>query len=152
MRAAFFLSIVALALAGCHSQQPASGPVSSASTPQTKVEISHKVTESILGLPFYPGSKEKGSQSSVMETDADTTIIYDATVAAPMQKVADFYMSKLAGGHLGSKFPTSMLVEGALKNGSSVTIEVAKYSPTETEFEITVHRNKKPAAAPSGPS
>jgi len=143
MRLAYLFAILGAAAIGCHAPQPpapaTAAPTQSAAAPV----VVRKVTAADLGLPFYPGSVEKGSTSSVMDTPTDRTVICDRTVKGFMKEVANFYKEKLVGGHIAANYATSMMVEGRLKDGATVSIEIAKYSPSETEFGITVHALKK---------
>ncbi len=129
-----------VAALGCKSQpEVVARPSVTSATVQTK----KPVTEADLGMPFYPGSIEKGTSSNVMETLKDRTVYSDRTAADDVKLVAEFYKRKLAGGHADSLTPSVMAVTGSLKDGSMVMIEVSKSGPKQTEIGITVHLNKR---------
>jgi len=129
--------------AGCRQSTPASPPSVAVVAEESQAHGTQIVSESDLGLPFYPGSEPKGSSSKVMETPKDRTVYCDRVTKDSMQKVADFYKSKLIGGHGGSTSPSTMLFEGRLKAGATVSILIARASQTETEFSVTVHTLKE---------
>jgi len=106
------------------------------------VQTSTNISEADLGLPFYPGSVEKGTSSRAMTTSAARTVICDRTTVDPPKKVAAFYLSKLEHGQSGAN-SKGMLIGGELKDGAQVTIYAMPSGPGATEIEITVYARIK---------
>lgn len=139
IRALGAVLFISCALGGCSGKKPAA--VSQPAKPP-QVVSSHLTSEQDLGLPFFPGSSEKGTSSRVMDTDRDRTVFCDRTTKDGPGKVVDFYLPLLTGGHK-SPIGTGFLVEGLLKDRSTVSIQAMPSGPGSTEIGITVHHMKK---------
>jgi len=131
---------ILLVVTGCrHDPAPAVTPPTV--SPSTSVQTKSNLTESDLGLPFYPGSTEKGTSSRVMDTDKARTVICDRITSEAPQKVADFYFTRLKGAKK-STLPNMMLIGGTLEDGSAVSIQAAHAGPHRTEIGISVIKAK----------
>lgn len=145
-----FLLILALGFvaAGCKQQQidpvKIAPPIPAAPHKDKPVEIppvqqSANVTEGDLGVPFYPGSEPIPKLSSDMETSKNRTILSGRTTKDDYKKVADFYYKKLLKPHKGELGHEGMLVDGQLKDGSMIQIQIMKSGP-QTQIQVTAFR------------
>lgn len=145
-----FLLLLALGalLAGCKQQQidpvKIAPPIPAAPHKDKPVEVppvqqSANVTEEDLGIPFYPGSQPIPKLSSDMETPKSRTVLSGRTTKDDYKKVADFYYKKLTKAHKGELGHEGMLVDGQIKDGSMIQIQIMKSGP-QTQIQVTSFR------------
>lgn len=88
-----------------------------------------KITESDLGLPFYPGSTEDVAGSHRIETDKDLSVRSLRKSADDVGKVVAFYKSKLKDvTESSANNPQGQLTTliGKLEDGSEISILVTR--------------------------
>ncbi len=106
-----------------------------------------KVSESDLGLPFYPGSKIQEGGSSRMVTPESTVVTVNLHSSDASDKVATFYRDKLKSNSQNKKFmdmstgegqTTLMLVDD--KNKNSIHVNVTKAENSGSDINIVASR------------
>lgn len=108
---------------------------------EQKLEVGKGVSEDDLGMPCFPGSKEKPGGDVKSDTPEAKVVVSVRTTSEPASKVAEFYKPKLKEATSVSNDGNEMLA-GKLENGAEVTI-VAGRSAGETETTVTVSVSTK---------
>jgi len=125
--------LLGVALAGC-AEEPQPNP-KTATKPAASASPSLAVTETSLGLPFYPGAKVAGgrSQGNLANADLETS--------DPPEKAVGFYANVL-GVKASWKGPVTWLEgkKGEFKYAITVTAEKGK----PTEIAIMAERQDVP--------
>lgn len=106
-----------------------------------------KVSESDLGVPFYPGSKEDTSGSFMADTSDGKSISCLRTTPDDPDKVQAFYKVKIETPTDSSTTSNGMkmvVMGGKQKDGHSITITAIRDAgATETKISIGVQIPKK---------
>lgn len=107
---------------------------------------SAKVTESDVGVPFYPGAKVPEGQSSRIATPDGTTVSIGLRSSDAPAKVADFYREKLKAQAEGKQFTDMSGADGAVMlaladdtNRSVIQVMVTK-GESDTDIQIVAQR------------
>ena len=107
---------------------------------------SAKVTESDVGVPFYPGAKVPEGQSSRIATPDGTTVSIGLRSGDSPAKVADFYRDKLKAQAEGKQFTDMSGADGAVmlaladdKSSSVIQVMVTK-GESDTDIQIVAQR------------
>lgn len=105
-----------------------------------KMEMGGTVSESDLGVPFYPGSEEVKSGSAITDTTEQKTVISARSTKDDPQKVGDFYKDKISNpstSNMDSGGTKMVIMSGKLK-GSDITISAAKTGSEDTRVSIAI--------------
>lgn len=133
--------IIAVFGARCGSKDQPAPPVKA---PQDiSIRSKSEVTESDLGLPFYPGSTEDASGTKFMDTAKDTTVLSKRSTKDSPKKVIDFYISKVQHGSRAVVASEGEQGEGHLSDGSLATFLAMRSGPSSTDIQVTIYRRKK---------
>lgn len=107
---------------------------------------SAKVTESDVGVPFYPGAKVPEGQSSRIATPDGTTVSIGLRSGDAPAKVADFYREKLKALAEGKQLTDMSGADGAVmlaladdKSSSVIQVMVTK-GESDTDIQIVAQR------------
>jgi hypothetical protein len=97
-----------------------------------------QVTEADIGVPFYPGSKEKPNSSFTATENGRKSVLCVRTTPDDPEKVIAFYKDKLKDATTGTssvgEMKTSSLT-GKL-NGGDFTITAVKQGAADTDISI----------------
>lgn len=106
-----------------------------------------KVTESDVGVPFYPGAKIPDGQSSRIATPDGTTVSVGLRSSDATAKVADFYRERLKALAQGKQFTEMSGADGAVmlaladeKASSAIQVMVNR-ADDGTDIQIVAHRS-----------
>ena len=109
---------------------------------EQKVTTGAGITETELGLPFYPGSVEKEGGSMKTDTPQGSSRIAVRTTADAPSKVVAFYKPKLKETNAISANGQEILM-GKLEDGSQVQIGAGKEEgKPDTVVSVTVIKEK----------
>lgn len=110
-----------------------------------KFNMGGSVTETDLGLPFYPGSNEKPNGSMVAEENGQKSVMSARTTKDEPAKVGEFYKAKLQtpnDSNMNTGDTKIAMVTGKLSDGSEVTISASKKGSDDTEIMVGVKHKK----------
>jgi hypothetical protein len=104
------------------------------------------ITESDLGVPFYPGSVEQGSNQMRAETDKEKSFISFRVTSDEPSKVVEFYKDKIRDYSTSESSTSDMATgtcQGKLDSGAKFTMTAERKkdsSKTEIKIDVTVKR------------
>lgn len=105
-----------------------------------------KVSESELGLPFYPGSTEMEFGSSKLDGPDGTTLSMNRTSNDMPEKVIEFYKAKFKEPQMFNSSANGVAqaqVSGKLEDGAdAAVIAIREKDKDTTQVMITVQRKK----------
>ncbi|TAK84635.1 MAG: hypothetical protein EPO12_04130 [Aquabacterium sp.] len=91
-----------------------------------------KVSESDLGLPFYPGAEQQADKASRMASDEGSMVTMTFSSADATEKIAGFYRDKLKARAGGRQFS-----ESAMPDGMFLLILTDEKNTDHTQVTIT---------------
>jgi len=103
--------------------------------------IGANISESDLGLPFYPGSSEKKGASMIATQNGVKSVMSSRTTKDLPSKVLDFYKGKVENGkpsNIDSGDNKIIMLSGKSNDGSDVEIMASKNGSADTEILVTV--------------
>jgi hypothetical protein len=107
-----------------------------------KVNGSPMVSESELGVPFYPGSTDKPSLQIKSENKAETVLVSVRSTSDSPNKVMEFYQSKVTNPSSSLQVTqegTNGTLTSKLESGAKFDLTLErKKGATETEVKISV--------------
>lgn len=98
------------------------------------------VSESELGIDFYPGSKETSGKDMKIDADGKLTYLSNRTTTDSPEKVAEFYKAKVKGAATTSAGSMST-VSGKLDSGAEIMV-MAINKDGETSVQISTSKKK----------
>ncbi len=109
------------------------------------------VTETDIGIPFYPGASIKDGKGSKMAGSDGTMLMVTLESKDDLEKVAEYYRGKFKGIAKGRKLSdmsqageSAMLMLSDDKNQDSLTVNVSKNDDAKlTEISIMANKNTK---------
>lgn len=98
------------------------------------------VSESELGIEFYPGSSEVAGKDMKIDADGKNTFMSNRSTSDAPDKVAEFYKGKVKGATTtgSAEFST---VNGKLENGADFMM-MARVENGKTEIQVTTSKKK----------
>ncbi|HWA82963.1 MAG TPA: hypothetical protein VG820_06005 [Fimbriimonadaceae bacterium] len=102
------------------------------------------VSEADLGLPFYPGSQESRTGSTISNTADGKDVLSVRTTKDEPQKVGNFYKNKISNASISNMESngTKMVIMSGKLKGSDVTISAAKTGDEDTRVSISITYRK----------
>ncbi|HTQ12210.1 MAG TPA: hypothetical protein VMI31_19255 [Fimbriimonadaceae bacterium] len=109
-------------------------------------KIGASVSESDLGVPFYPGSVEKPNASMTSTENGETTVVSNRTSKDDPAKVGSFYKDKIKDPKDSTVNASGMNMEtvtGKLDDGSEISVVASKNNSDDTQIMVSVKHPKK---------
>lgn len=148
------LLAASLLVVGCGSQNPAStdGTQEAAAKKENakpaldKLELSAEkddkgVSESLLGMPYYPGSEPVTSNPEVAKEEGAPGVMSMRRSKEDATKVAQFYLSKLEEPKVDELPPangfTSVILSGTRDGKSFLIVITSSADPKETVVNVS---------------